>query len=49
MSWICHRSFQIFSLSNYAYMYIHINAVYPSYCGITMNLYMQAYELIKSV
>ena len=26
-----------------------VNAVYASYCDITVDLYMQAYELIRSV
>ena len=29
--------------------YARINAVCPSYCDTTMDLYMQAHELIRSV
>ena len=38
-------SFQILKLSNHAY----VNDVYPSYCDTAVALYMQAYELIRSV
>ena len=38
-------SFQILSLSNYTY----VNADYSSYCDTIVDLYMQAYELIRSV
>ena len=37
-------SFQILSLSNYTY----VSADY-SYCDTVVDLYMQAYELIRSV
>ena len=37
-------SFHISSLWNYAY----INVIYPSYCDTTVDLYMQAHELMKS-
>ena len=43
----CLNSFQILKLSNYAYNYV--NDVYPSYCDTTVALYMQAYELFRSV
>ena len=33
------------TLSKYAY----VNTVCPSYCDTTMDLYIQAYELIRSV
>ena len=29
--------------------YARVNAVCPSYCDTTMDLYMQAHELIRSV
>ena len=38
-------SFQILSLSNYTY----VNAGYSSNCDTIVDLYMQAYELIRSV
>ena len=38
-------SFQILSLSNYAY----VNIVTPIHYDTTVILYMQAYELIRSV
>ena len=46
---ILQPSFQILSLSNYTYVNADYNADYSSYCDTIVDLYMQAYELIRSV
>ena len=45
----CLNSFQILKLSNYAYKIMLMLSIPLIYCDTTVALYMQAYELIRSV